>query len=63
MEVNYPPPPLPAAGNSPINIHASEWTDERIEHAYANSISQIPDISTQNTMGVRGKRIQLLGLF
>ena len=46
----------------PINIHSSEWTDERIEHAYANSISEIPDISAQNTMGVRGKRIQALGL-
>ena len=77
MEVNFPPPP----GNELVNIHASEsyWTDERIEHAYANSISQIPDIqvgrflirtvdqdrteSARNTMGVRGKRIQLLGLF
>ena len=77
MEANFQPPP----DNERVNIHASEsyWTDERIEHAYANSISQIADIqvgrfrirtvdqdrpeSARNTMGVRGKRIQLLGLF
>lgn len=77
MEVNFAPSP----GNGLANIHESDssWTDERIEHAYANSISQIPDIqvgrflirtvdqdkpvSARNTMGVRGKRIQLLGLF
>ena len=59
MEVIPPPPQVPGEAN----IHASiEWTNERIEHVYANAISEMPDISDQNTMGIRGKRIQALGL-
>ena len=47
----------------PTDIHATlEWTDERIEHTYANAISEMPDISDQNTIGIRGKRIEALGL-
>ena len=65
MEVD---PPAPAElPNRPTDIHANvtgnvEWPDERIENVYANSISQLPDISEQNTMGIRGKRIQALEL-
>ena len=59
MEVD--PPAQPAPG--PTDIHAPmEWTNERIEHMYQNAISEMPDISDQNTMGIRGKRIQALGL-
>ena len=62
MEVDSPPVPG-APGPGPNDIHAPmEWTNERIEHAYQNTISEMPDISDQNTMGIRGKRIQALGL-
>ena len=53
-----PPPPVPG----PTDTHTTvEWTNERIEHTYANAISEMPDISDQNTMGIRGKRIEALG--
>ena len=56
MEV--PSPPVPG----PTDAHATiEWTNERIEHTYANANSEMPDISGQNTMGIRGKRIEALG--
>ena len=59
MEVNSPEPQV----LGPADIHAPmEWTNERIEHTYQNAISEMPDISDQNTMGIRGKRIQALGL-
>ena len=59
MEVIEPEPPVPG----PADIHAPmEWTNETIEQAYGNNISEFPDISDQNTMGVRGKRIQALGM-
>ena len=59
MEVISPPAPVPG----PTDIHSTmEWTNERIEHTYATAISEMPDISDQNTMGIRGKRIQALGL-
>ena len=58
MEVIEPEPAVPG----PADIHAPmEWTNEAIEQAYGNNISEFPDISDQNTMGVRGKRIQALG--
>ena len=47
----------------PTDIHGNmEWTNERIEQTYANAISEMPDISDQNTIGIRGKRIEALGL-
>ena len=49
----------PFLGIQPTTI---EWTNKRIEHTYANAISEMPDISDQNTMGIRGKRIEALGL-
>merc|ERR1712131_285657 len=56
-EVITPEPPV----QGPADIHApTEWTNETIEQAYGNNISEFPDISDQNTMGVRGKRIQAL---
>ena len=47
----------------PTDIHGTmEWTNERIEQTYVNAISEMPDISDQNTIGIRGKRIGALGL-